>query len=124
MYGHFEDFKQSLEYSNKELSSCKEEVAELKTQITDMKAEVTLLKSNKEELKAQCQLLTEGQITIELQMREQNLLFDGIVETYGENPSLLYKKVVSVLDHMMIFSGNCGMVPFTKIQRLGPYTRG
>ena len=75
-------------------------------------------------LQAKCERFSEDQIKFEKKMKEQNLIFDGVSETYGETPGLLHKKIVSVLDHMMVFGGKGCTVPFGKIQRLGPFIRG
>ena len=120
----FAELKQSYEFNNTELTKCREEIGNMSTEIDGLKAQVTLLQCDKEELKTQCQSLVENQIRLETQMREQNVVFDGITETFGENPGLLHSKIVSVLNHMMVFRGNGARVPFNKIQRLGPYVKG
>ena len=124
MFGKFEELQSSLTYSEKELEDCQKDITDMKTEIADLKAEVTTLKRHKQELTVQYQSLQERQVKFETQMREQNMIFDGINETFGENPGLLHNKIVSVLDHMMVFGGNGSTIPFSKIERLGPYVRG
>ena len=124
MCAQVKSLRESLDFSNGELAKCKQEVAVVRTEIDSLKTEINLLKNEKEELREQCKMVTENQIKFEMQMKEQNLIFDGISETHGETPALLHRKIVSVLNHMIVLTGNGPRIPFNKIKRLGPFIVG
>ena len=113
-----------MEFNNKELSQCRSEIADMKKEITELQSQLMVVEYEKEEFKSQCKMLTESHIKSEISRREQNLVFEGINETYGENGHLLYNKIVQVLNHMMVFNGQGARVPITKVQRIGPFLRG
>ena len=124
MYTNYDELKKCMEFNNKELSQCRSEIADMKKEITELQSQLMLVEYEKEEFKSQCRILTESHIKSEISRREQNLVFEGINETYGENGHLLYNKIVQVLNHMMVFNGQGARVPITKVQRIGSFLRG
>ena len=96
----------------------------MKDEIQDLKDQIVVLDSDKRDLVAQCKRLMENNIKTEIHLREQNVVFDGIKETFGETDNLLYKKIVDVLNYMAVFNGCGAHVPVAKLHRVGPYIRG
>ena len=124
LFDNFQALKQSFDFNQEELAKCKNEVIEMKDEINQLKTQMKELQCEREQLKLQNRALVESHITTELHMREQNLVFEGIQETYGEDKHMLYNKIVQILSHMMVFNGQADKVPITKIQRMGGYMRG
>lgn len=124
MCDNFEALKQALDLNQEELATCKNEMKEMKGEISLLKTQLNVLQCEKEQLKLQNRTLAESHITTQLHIREQNLIFEGIQETYGEDKNMLYNKIVQILNHMMVFNGHAGKVPITKIQRMGGFMRG
>ena len=124
MYDTYEELKRSLAFSNNKLTECENEITGLKEEVKGLQGQLNILECEKEDLKIQCRIMTENHIKTETRLREQNLVFEGIIETYGEDKNMLYNKIVRVLNHMMVLNGNGHKIPLSKIQRLGPFIRG
>jgi hypothetical protein len=124
MYENYDNLKRCLDFNNEELLRCKEQVSEMKRDITELQGQLNVVECEKEELKIQYNMPMESHIKTEIHMRQQNLVFEGIAETYGENSSLLYNKIVYVLNHMMVFNEQGSRVPITRVHRVGPYLKG
>ena len=119
-----DDLRESLEFSQGNLKDCGKDITEMKGEIQDLKDQITVLESDKRNLTVQCKLLMEDNIKTQIHMREQNLVFEGLKETYGETDNLLYKKVVDVLNYMAVFNGYGSRVPISRLHRVGSYIRG
>ena len=124
MYDNYEEIKDCLEFNNEEMAKYKQAVSIMEKEIDDLKGQLAVVKCEKQGLEEHCRLLTESQIKTEITLRERNVVFEGIGETYGEDMSLLYNKIVKILNHMMIFNGQGARVPISKISRLGPRVSG
>jgi ribA/ribD-fused uncharacterized protein len=120
----YDDIKSVIDFNNKELAKANETIIELKGEIGQLGNKVLVLQAEKEQLKNQCQMISESMIKTGIQMRELNIVFEGVVETYGEDKTLLYNKLIGVLNHMKVFNGQGARVPIAKIDRVGFYVRG
>ena len=124
MCQNYDEIKEAFAFNNKELEDCKKELAEMKIEMNDLKTQVNILECDKVELQVQCRLLSESHLKAETHRREQNLVFEGVQETYGEDTQMLHNKIVRVLNHMMIFAGNGATVPIARVHRVGPFVKG
>ena len=124
MCDHYDELKTSLEFSQKEITDYKNKIGNMAVEIGALKSEVGYLQCENQDLKVQYTALAEKQIKTEVHLREKNLVFEGIVETYGEDSQMLYGKLVNVLNHIMAFNGNAGRMLISKVHRVGPYIKG
>ena len=116
--------KDSLSFHIKEVEDCQGQITQANAKISGLELQVNNLEDENKRLKAQSSLQSEKLLKTEIKLREYNLVFDGIPETYGEDSYLLHKKIVDVLNHMVVFN-NCGSyVPMKRLQRVGPFIRG
>ena len=116
MYDQYDELKQTIEFSSQELVECKSAISCMKKEIHDLKGQVVSLESENQEIKMRCSHLNENNLKTETHLREQNLVFEGIAETYGEDQGLLSNKIFQTFNHMM--------VPISKIHRVGPFLKG
>ena len=124
MFETYQELKKSFDYNNDDLNNCKQQITDMKSDITDLQGQLTVVEAENEELRLQCKMIIESHIKTEIHLREQNLVFEGIAETYGENSLLLYNKIVQVMNHMMVYHGHGSKVPITRVHRVGPYLKG
>lgn len=124
MYHQNEDLKDSLNFYIRETAQHKGEIEQVKGETEKLKIKVNNLEAENMRLRAQCSVIGEEHLKTELKLREYNLVFDGIIETYGETSAFLHRKLANVLNHMVVFN-NCGLqVPLRKIERVGPFVKG
>jgi hypothetical protein len=102
MYKQYDDLKALLDFNNKELNFCREEIDTLKKELQDSKLQTRFLECQNQDLVSKYTQLSEQQMKTEIHLRENNLVFDGIKETYGEHSGFLYQKIVQVFNHVCL----------------------
>ena len=123
-YNQCDDLKSLIQFNNEELESCRQEIGKLKDEVCDLKQHTTFLECQNQDLSRKYRDLVESQINSEIRTRENNLVFDGIKETYGEHSGSLYHKIVKVLNHMFVLNGRGAEVTISKLQRVGHFVKG
>ena len=98
-------------------------INKLGNDIDEMKIRVSFLESENLKLKLQNQQQQENALKSEIHRRENNLIFDGLQDTYGESDDMLYSKLLQSLNRMEVFSGNASKVAVVKLQGLASYKR-
>lgn len=120
----YNELKKSAEFFEEKLAKCDEEMSDMRREVNNLKTQVITLERQNTELNVQCQMLTDSHVKTEIHRREQNVVFDGVPETYGEDAGLLHHKIVNILNHMMIFNRQGSTVPIAREHRVGPYIKG
>ena len=120
----FDELRNSLNFSQEKVTECENKIEGMQGRINNLEQQITTLEREKTELKSQFTNLAEGLLKSEIKLREQNLVFEGIAETYGEDASLLHRKITGVLNNMMVFNGQAPKIPLRKIERSGAYVKG
>ena len=104
LYKQCDELKESLSFHIKEVEDCQGQITQANAKISGLELQVNNLEDENKRLKAQSSLQSEKLLKTEIKLREYNLVFDGIPETYGEDSHLLHKKFVDVLNHMVVIT--------------------
>lgn len=116
-----EDLREALQFSQNELKDCKSNMEDMSGDITKLESQINYLECQNKDLHIELESLKENHLKTEIHLREQHLVFEGIRETYGENPGMLHHKIVVVLNHLRVFQNNADKIQISKIQRVGPF---
>ena len=119
----YDSLAKSFKYQNNELNDVKLEIGNVSGKMNELEKRVDNLETENRQLKLVNNMLHEDSLRSEVRRRETNLIFDGITDSFRENPGFLYKKLVQNLNHMEIFGGAAENIPVLKVQRLGAFAK-
>ena len=114
----------ALELCVEDLAECKNEVKSLTLEVNELKKVICDLEDEKNELQLSCKQLHSDNLKMEIHRRECNVILEGIQETHGEDPSLLYNKIVKTMNHMEVFHNKAAQAVVVRCQRLGHFSKG